>query len=382
MDKNLVHVKVINSLIFSTFAILLPHLPLLLLERKFQPDQVGSLLMIGPFFAILVQPIVGYISDRFHSLKVVLILLWFLTGISTAGLFMIDNKSASLLFVITLFMFFLSAIPLIETLSVQTAEQNHVPYSSIRLWGSLGFCVVSILLGSYFHALGGLQALLNIYIPIWMAACILLFMLKGTTLGGIHQEKLNIKDVACLVKDKKIAVFLFFVLFLAVPHRMNDALFSLYYKELGATENLISWAWAVVGCSEIVGFYFSARFIQKVSSLKLITTACFLYLVRWIGHVFISDPSWILILQILQAGTYSLFWVAAVNYMASAAPKRLGASSQALLAMVFLGVSGLIGGSVGGTILQIHGGSAMYTFAVGLTVVALLGFISIKEVRS
>ncbi|MGG4143138.1 MFS transporter [Paenibacillus algorifonticola] len=377
MSKVMIQIKALNFLVFSTFAILLPYLPLLLAERGFSIAQIGLLLMVGPFFAIFLQPIVGFISDKWHAVKRILLLLWCLTGLSAVGLFYINSKLFSVIFVVSLFMFFLSAIPLVDTLTVKMAENFKSTYSTIRLWGSIGFCIVAVFLGAYFERIGGLDALIKIYFPIWLAALLILFNLKEFT--SKESSRFNWRDLVQLIGDKRIFIFLIFLLFLAVPHRMNDALFSIYFKELGANDSMISWAWAIIGLSEIIGFYMSAKLLKGFHPLKLIIAATLFYIIRWVCYVYTAEPYILLVLQLFQAITYSLFWASAVNYMVIVVPKQFRTTSQSLLAMIFLGVSGILGGSIGGAVQQNYGGSYMYVFAAWSVFIALVGFIALRK---
>ncbi|WP_338551927.1 MFS transporter [Paenibacillus sp. KS-LC4] len=377
MGKVMIQIKALNFLVFSTFAILLPYLPLLLSERGFSIAQIGLVLMVGPFFAIFLQPIVGFISDKWHAGKRILLLLWCLTGASAVGLFYISSKLFSVVFVVSLFMFFLSAIPLVDTLTVKIAESFKSTYSTIRLWGSIGFCIVAVFLGAYFELIGGLDALIKIYFPIWFAAVLILINLNEV--DGQENSRFNWRDIVQLIGNKSIFMFLIFLLFLAVPHRMNDALFSIYFKEMGATDAMISWAWAIIGMSEIIGFSMSAKLLKWFHPLKLIIAASLFYIIRWACYVFTTEPSIILVLQLFQAITYSLFWASAVNYMVLVVPKQFRTTAQSLLAMIFLGVSGILGGSIGGAVQQNYGGSYMYVFAALSVFIALLGFFALKK---
>ncbi|ANY68634.1 hypothetical protein BBD42_20785 [Paenibacillus sp. BIHB 4019] len=377
MGRVMMQIKALNFLVFSTFAILLPYLPLLLSERGFSIAQVGLLLMVGPFFAIFLQPIVGYISDKWHAIKRILLLLWGLTGMSAVGLFYISSKLFSVVFVVSLFMFFLSAIPLVDTLTVKMAENFKSTYSTIRLWGSIGFCVVAVFLGAYFERIGGLDALIKIYFPIWLAAILILFNLNEV--DGQESSRFHWKDLVQLIGNKKIFIFLIFLLFLAVPHRMNDALFSIYFKEIGANDSMISWAWAIIGLSEIIGFYMSAKLLKRFHPLKLIIAASLFYIIRWVCYVYTTESYIILALQLFQAITYSLFWASAVNYMVLVVPKAFRTTSQSLLAMIFLGVSGILGGSIGGAVQQNYGGNYMYVFAAWSVLIALIGFFALRK---
>ncbi|MNO91544.1 putative 3-phenylpropionic acid transporter [compost metagenome] len=290
--------------------------------------------MIGPFFAAFLQPIVGFISDKLKATKQTLLLLLILTGICAFGLFYVSSMSLSIVLIIGLFMFFLSAIPLIDTLSVRAARDLNSTYSNIRLWGSIGFCIIAVFLGMYFDFIGGLRALVYIYFPIWLFTLIILYNLQDNTKKADNNfnKALTVKEIIPILSNKRL---LFFLL--------------------------------------------SGNLMRRFHPLKLIIASALLYIIRWSCHVYFSDPYIILVLQLFQAVTYSLFWASAVTYLNEMVPEKFRATSQSLLSMIFLGLSGIIGGSVGGVLHQNLGGSYMYLFAVILAFISCLGFVLISR---
>ncbi|MBW7458881.1 MFS transporter, partial [Paenibacillus sepulcri] len=57
-------------------------------------------------------------------------------------------------------------------------------------------------------------------------------------------------------------------------------------------------------------------------------------------------------------------------------PRQLGATGQSLLAMVFLGLAGMTGATVGGWLNDNYGGSSMYYFAAVVSLIGGLGFLA------
>ena len=65
----------------------------------------------------------------------------------------------------------------------------------------------------------------------------------------------NIKYNRVLFSKIKTSLwFMVMVLMISIPHRMNDALLGLYLNKLGATDSMVSWAWAIAACTEIPVF--------------------------------------------------------------------------------------------------------------------------------
>ncbi|MDZ7543223.1 MFS transporter, partial [Clostridium perfringens] len=65
---------------YATNAILIPYLSLYLQKRGFSPAETGTLIMLGPFLAMFLQPLVGVISDKLRATKPLLLVLWIGVG--------------------------------------------------------------------------------------------------------------------------------------------------------------------------------------------------------------------------------------------------------------------------------------------------------------
>ena len=375
MPNKMVSIKCLNFLIFSTLAILLPNLPLLLMQRKFSAAEIGIIMMIGPFFSAFSQPAIGFMSDRFGVLKQIAVTLWFLTGVCLFGVFYIDITIVCVFLVVFLFMFFFSLIPLMDTMSVQIAKQYHASYSGIRLWGAVGFTAACILKSMCPEKWSGPVGLMIIYLPVWLIALFLLFKLQVCSEHTpLNSQKIRIGDIITLLSNKTICMFLISVLFLSIPHRMNDAILSIFLKGLGGNERVNSLAWMLLAVGEVIGFYIATKLLKRFHYVLLLVVAASMYVVRWITSAYVTDLNILVVLQSSHAVTYSLFWTAAVHYITVTVTEQSRATSQSLLSMVFLGISGIIGGSIGGELYEHLGSTAMYTFGFICAAIAVIGF--------
>src|SRR5262249_1720613 len=142
--------------------------------------------------------------------------------------------------------------------------------------------------------------------------------------------------------------FLLMVLIISIPHRMNDALLGLYMSDLGATDAMVSWAWAIAASVEIPVFALLGKYMHRFHELTMLGIASFLYAIRWLLYTFISEPWGLVAMQSTAMVTFAIFWIVSVQYVVRLLPEAFGSTGQSILAMVFLGLAGIIGGSVGG----------------------------------
>ncbi|MCP1309443.1 MFS transporter [Paenibacillus tyrfis] len=367
MNKQIWTLRGLNFSYYATTAVLLPFLPLYFEGKGYSSSQIGLLMMIGPFVTIFAQPIWGYLSDRYQTLKTIIFGLWVMTVLSSIGIFETSGYTLALLFMLLLYFFMQSSVPLLDTVSIKSALQAGKSYGSIRMWGSMGFTLLALSSGYVLDALGGMNSIPYVYWSIWVLPFVLLVFLKDEKGTG---ERISIKALGSLFGNKPFLWFLLLIFVLMVPHRMNDGLFVLYLKDLGATDSMAGWAWALAAGAEIPTFALLGRYMHRFHELALLGIVAVLYTIRWLLYGWVSDPSVLMLLQATHCITFAAFWIVSVQYVVRLVPQELQSTGQSMLSMVFLGLAGIVGGSVGGWIKDEWGGSYMYYMGAGMACIA------------
>lgn len=369
MKKQLRTLRGLNFSYYATSAVLMPFLPIYFEGRGYSSSQIGLLMMIGPFVTIFAQPMWGYLSDRYQTLKLIIFGLWGMTLLSSVGIFTTTSYSFALLFMMLLYFFMLSSVPLLDTITIKSAVQAGASYGSIRLWGSIGFTLLAISSGFILQALGGLQNIPYLYWSIWVLPLVLLLFLKDERSVS---TRVSLSSFTSMFRNGHFLWFLLLVFLLTVPHRMNDVMFVLYLKDLGATNTMAGWAWALAASSEIPTFALLGRYMHKFHELALLGIVAVLYTIRWLAYGWITDPFVLMFLQATHSITFAVFWIVAVQYAVRLVPPEMQSTGQSMLSMVFLGLAGITGGFVGGWIKDEWSGAYMYIFGAGMTCIAAI----------
>jgi len=374
MNKQLWIVKGLCALYYSSNAVLLPYLPLYFSAKGFSASQIGMLMVIGPFVAVFAQPVWGYISDRLQTVKWVVGALWGCGVVSSIGLFYMDGFPAKLTFVTLLYFFLMPTQPLLDALTIRTAEEAGISYGSIRMWGSLGFAAAAVIVGGLLVTIGGVENLKWIYWGIWVSPFLLICFLKDvkTTVPPV-----TFRTLTSVMRNGPFLWFLLFVLIMTLPHRMNDFFLGLYMSDLGASEQMVGLAWAIAALAEGFAFGVFYRLLNKVHDLALLGIVSILYVARWVLYGLAGDPTLLLILQASHAVTFAMFWMAAVSHSVRAVPVEMRSTGQAVLSAVFIGLSGLGAGVLGGELQERGGYEAAYYIGAVLAGIGAAGFLSL-----
>ena len=367
MNKQLAIVKALNALYYCSNAVLLPYLPLYFAFQGYTAVEVGLLLMVGPFVAIVAQPVWGYVSDRFQTVKWVLLLLWSLQFVCSFFLFSVSGFPFTLLFTTLLYFFLMPSSPLLDSLTIRSAEEAGVTYGAVRMWGSIGFSIFASLSGGILLAIGGVANLQWIYWGVWLLPILLVLLLKDVKASA---PPITLRSLATVVRSRSLLWFLLLVFVMMLPHRMNDGFLGLHMSNLGASDQMVGLAWSIAALSEVPTFALLNRYLHKVHELALIGVVGLLYVARWIVYALANDPFVLLVMQASHSITYAVFWVAAVAYVVRIVPNEFRSTGQSILSATFVGVTGLASGTLGGWIEGWGGYESAYMFGAVVAGVA------------
>ncbi|WP_062105270.1 MFS transporter [Bacillus niameyensis] len=352
----MLHISLFNFFYYWTVSIINAFLPLLFRYKGMSPAEIGVVLAVGPIVAIFSQPLWGVISDKKRTIKKVIVLLLITTFIVSFGVFFSPSMSFLIVFMM-IFHFFMSPIqPLLDSLSTKFAKDNGVSYGSIRVWGSIGFATASLILGIIIGKVG-IQYLWIIYSLIIF--CVLLISLKLTD-SEANRKPLTLKGFQKAFSNSRLLGVLIAVLFIAIPHRMNDGLLGIYLQSLGASEGKIGLAWTFSALSEAPVVAIMYVLMRKIPLLALISMAGCFYTLRWFLYSILTDPLMIIMSQAMHSVTFAIFMVATLQYIAQIIPEEMLATGQTAYYATFSGLASIIGSSLGGYFMQYYGGNFIY----------------------
>ncbi|MFC0472751.1 MFS transporter [Halalkalibacter kiskunsagensis] len=366
--KDILFLKGLTFLHFGGKAIILPFLPLFLLARGFSMVEIGTIMGVAPLVSIVAQPVVGFISDKYKTVKKILIILYFGVAATSFGVFF--HESFWVVFISFLLLHFAlsPATPLIDSMTLKTLGSHKHEYGKIRLWGSIGFFCLALLSGPILEWIGIEQ----LYLPFLGMTALTIFALAFLKDGTASTTPVNIRSVGEVLKNRVFITFLLLCLMVIIPHRINDMMIVIHLESLGATTFWVGLAWALAAVSEVPVFYYLARKIKNYNEVFLLAIVALLYTLRWMLYGIISSPYILSLLQISQGVTFGLFWLIAMQMAVRSVPEHLRSTGQALLTSVCFGIGGAIGGTGGGWVLEHLGSQSLYQMMAGMTFIATL----------
>ncbi|KRG10905.1 hypothetical protein ACA29_20025 [Lederbergia galactosidilytica] len=246
---------------------------------------------------------------------------------------------------------------MLDSLSTVFSKEKGISYGSIRVWGSIGFAIASFVLGNLIGGIG-IEYLWIIYSIIMIGVLFLATRLMDPVVERKPLTKIGFQRA---FRNLRFLFFLIAILFIAIPHRMNDSMLALYLKSLGASEGRIGLAWTFSALSEAPVVAIMYLLMRRIPSLLvLLGMAGSFYTGRWFLYGLLSDPMMIIYSQALHSVTFAIFMVSALQYIAKIIPEEMLATGQTAYYATFNGLATIIGSAAGGYLMDLYGGGFIY----------------------
>ncbi|UJF31616.1 MFS transporter [Paenibacillus hexagrammi] len=364
--------KLFTFSFFMTMGIVVTFFPLYFDYKGYSKLQIGLLYSIGPLIGIATNLLWGFMSDKYQTVKKIMIIL--IVGQLIAAVFVFTSNWFTLLYIcLAIFFFFQQPVNSLNDsqlmLHVQTSRTS---YASFRVWGSIGFAFAAGFFGWLLKLFGSGLTPFLCFITI-SCSLILVFLLKDGRRSG---KKMEFGGMVNIIRSRKFVWFLVLTVVMSVSHRFNDGFLALHMRQLGAPDSIIGYSWMASALSEIPVFFFLSKYGHKFKELPLLAFAGLAYTVRFFIMGMVEQPIWIIAIQLLHSITFGIFLFTAIRYMQQIVPDEYRASGQAIFAATWSSVAGLISGTLGGWIFDVWGGSMLYFTGASLSFLSAIGFLA------
>ncbi|PNQ85933.1 MFS transporter [Paenibacillus polymyxa] len=303
-------------------------------EISLNGAETGVIFTVNAIFALCMQPLYGYISDK--------------TGLKKHILFLI---SSLLLFVGPFYIFiygpllqynvflgaivggfylgiaFLAGIGAIESYVEKISRKYEFEYGKSRMWGSLGWAAATFFAGQLFN--------INPNINFWIASvsAVILFIIMMTikvemTDSEVERaESVNFKQIGYLFANKNLWFFILYVLGVTCVYNVYDQQFPNYFSSTFSTVALGNQVYGYLNSLQVfleAGMMFLAPFIvNKIGAKKGLILAGFLMAFRIMGSGLVIGPYGISAMKLIHALELPIMLIAVFKYLAANFDTRL-----------------------------------------------------------
>lgn len=356
-------------LFYMATGVFFPYMAAYLEQRHLSGTQVGLLLGLNSFIGIFAQPLWAMISDVYRIRRGVLSLASLGLVVVSLG-FGISDHFLWLLIVFALFSVMRAPIlPLGNALVFDYLEAHNEQekFGLLRVWGSVGFAIISFLAGTFLVDSQG--ELLPILHALFMAlVAILAFFLPGSEPdeSGSWLEGLRL-----LPQHPSLALFLLGALLIGGPLITAVQYLSVFMQELGAAGWLIGLSISIMAILEIPFMRWSPALLERYKASRLLMIGVLLLPLRWLLFALIREPLLILPVQVLHSVAIVTLMVVAATFIDQQLPPRWRATGQGLLTTAVLGLGPSIGQFLAGMVYEAYDLRTVWWGAIGVTVVGV-----------
>ncbi|HGM6987770.1 TPA: 3-phenylpropionate MFS transporter [Serratia marcescens] len=302
---------------FFSYGIFLPFWGVWLKGEGIAPETIGILLgagLVARFLgSLLIAPRVKDPSHLVSALR----LLALLTLAFAVG-FCFGNGWGWLMLVIAGFnLFFSPLVPLTDALAATWQKQIRMDYGRVRLWGSLAFVIGSALTGQLV-AVWGHNAIL--YSLIFSVLAMLLGMLLKPSVmpqGEARTRSEAERSLWALLKEGPVWRFLLCVTLLQGAHAGYYSFGSIYWQEAGYSASTIGYLWSLGVVAEVIIFASSNVLFRRWNARNLLLLSACCGVLRWSLMAYSTELGWLLLIQILHCGTFTVCHLAAMRFIAA-----------------------------------------------------------------
>lgn len=346
---------------FGYFGVTVPFLGVFLDGRGFSSVQIGELIAVVTFVRILGPNIWATVADKSGKTLAILRLGCVFTLGSYLWLFYFKSFWG-ISFAFALVMTFWTAIiPQLENIALSHVSGNAKRYSQIRLWGSVGFIVASIIAGAAVDSQGPESILI-------VNTCILSGLLLMSLL--IRDKKLKISSNnqdSPIWQRIKQPVFIFFMLsaiLLQLSFAPYYGFFALYMRDLGYSGQEIGWLVSIGVAAEVIIFLIAGRLINRAGIKNTLLFCMLMTVVRWAALAeFAEHPPILFLTQCIHAFSFGLAHAASVQFIHGHFGENQKNRGQAMYVSISFGVGGSLGSILAGQLWQ-QGQGAAITFVM------------------
>lgn len=374
--------RALKAQYFFTFAVIgsiMPFLPVYLDHIGFTKAQIGYVNSIGAFAVVLTPALLALLADA-HIQTRRLLCFVFLGG-GAAFLAMLPVTSFWPVFIL----YGLHCLAYVPAMSLQDSltfhslhlhertGRSHPPYHRIRVWGSIGYIVPSVLLYLALNYTTSQRLILVSAVGFCILGAFNTFRLPAVERDP-QSPRVGLPTTAALraLAEPHLMVFCIALLLMFMSSSVYYAFYPLHLTQRVGLEG--KWVGLIATIGVVVEIFFVLGFgrLEKRLGIKgVLSLGVAAWLIRFILLAVSPSVAVALGTQLLHGPIVLVIHVAPPVYLNRSASTHNRASVQAVYTMLVTGIGRIAGSAVAGHVASIGLETAFY-YAAALNVVAMV----------
>ncbi len=341
-DSPAVRTGLYYATLFTSGAVSNPFLPIWLTERGFDTSAIGVINAVPIFAMIVINMVVGRLADRASDWRTVIVIGSILAAIPPIFMLFMDGYAAIIILWTLVIVPFQAISPVVDAAAYRMARRTGLDFGSIRVWGTIGFVVVTLVAGLVLDRLGP-----NAFIPLLIGVSLVralmslrlpLFRGQNDNVRPVHPIDAPINPLIAIRLGEMWRPWFLMTLIgaslLHGSHMMQMGFGALLWAEQGVPGWAIGLLWAVAPTAEILAMLYFERITKRFAARHLILLGCLAGAIRWWGFALEPSIGVLVLLQTLHLATVGLSFLGVTNFIANWTSEDIAAEAQSFFVML------------------------------------------------
>ncbi|MBE6994948.1 MAG: MFS transporter [Ruminococcaceae bacterium] len=294
-----------------------------LMDRGFTATQVSTVIGVQYLLAILGQPVVGRLNDRFERKRVNTLLLVLAIGTGVAFIFARSLWPAAAAYAVTT-----ALTGGVNTVVESMATTAPYRYGSIRIWGTIGYAV-GLQAGGWLYRFVTPDAMYYGYVVCMLLSLVGLWLTADEAAPAAAREKGGRGGIF----TGRFLLYLLIVALFYGPAMVSTTYLPAMYYAAGMTVDAVSFVVFLGTMMELPLIFFSGRFMNRVHSKKLLLLAYTMIMVQFAVYAFVPlIPVRAVTTVLIRSVTTMIFLMLNLKIVATLVPPESRMTALALVA--------------------------------------------------
>jgi len=306
--------------------------------------EIGFLMAVLPVISLFSSPFWFRLGQKIGESRVYyivslasIVLIW--------PVFLSTSFPLAMLFMIGLSFFFSGVVPIGDSLIMSSIKLRGGLFSRVRLCGTLGFAVISLLMSqivgvSFFwlFAVGSVVLILS------------LFTMRSEETGKAPRKSIRqSREDGTLFEFGVMTVGMFFGITL---NSFHNSFIPIFTREMGMAVSAVGVIFAITALSEIPFLAYADRIIAKLGNTLVLEIGMLIIAIRMILISFSTNTLFLYSVELLHGLTYILMYYSLFDYIHFRLPKKHLTSAQSVFWTIRSGMTFIAGSIGGGFVIQ------------------------------
>lgn len=327
---------------FASLGCWMPNFNVWLEDKGLSGAEMGYVSAIPWLVMLVVQPLWGVVADKKGKM-----LCFTIAVLAAALLFAVfpfagTGKFSIALFTCLLAVFQTPVLPLLDSLTLDyTALNPNASYSNLRFWGAPGFGGGALLTGLLTETYGS-DVIFYLSAVFLFIAWVIARMLRVQQ-SAVSAADISFKGLRQTLDNKMLLSFLVIVMIVSIAQSASSFFLTVYMREIGASSSVTGTAIGVQALSELPFYFIAAWLLRKTVAQNVLQIAIWGTAVRLLLYYLNGNPYLVIGIETLNGVTWTLLWIASVEFVNSQVPAQWRTTGQSLLWAMYFGAGAVLG---------------------------------------